>query len=162
MKRPVLRAASLLAAAVATAPGLSACEGGGGSEIELRYVAIGGEGPATRRAEASQGARELVRKIAASPWRLTREMVFSVDVSKLPAGEVLVELGAAVTKAVHGGRREKVGFERLLIRFDPSGGKRAVSVVPAAEGEPLGGQVVYLTDIPSSEVAAALESLERG
>ena len=162
MKRGVFRVASLLAAAVVSASGLSACKGRPGSEIELSYVAIGGEGSATRTAEVLEGARELIRKIASSPWKLTRELVIFVDVNKLPAGEVFVGFGGEVKKSVHGGRREKVEFDRLLIRFDPSGGRRAVSVVPAAEGEPLDGQVVYLTDIPSSEVTAALESLDRG
>lgn len=127
----------------------------------MRHITIGGEESASGNAEISDGVRGLVEKIASSPWELTREIVFVVDLNKLEAGQVLVDLGTEVTKAVEGGRRKKIKFDRLLIRFDPAYETRLVSVVPAAEGEPLDGQVVYLTDIPSSEVTAALESLSR-
>ena len=158
MKRRLFRVGSFLAAAVFSA-GLFACKGGVESEIELRYVTIGGGAPAGGNVEISDSVRELVERIASSPWELALEMVFVVDVNELPAGEMFVDLGAEVKKAVEGGRPKNIKFDKLLIRFDPVYETRHISVAPAAEGESIDGQLVYLTDVPSSAVTAALESL---
>ena len=148
-----------LAVAVVFAAALSACKGDAGSDMKPRYVAIGGAESGVGKDGISADVRELIRRIASSPWELTREMVFRVDLNTLERGQIFVELGAEVRKAVHGGRRKNVKLDKLLIRYDPVYEARHVSVVPAAAGESIDGQIVYLTEVPSSAVIAALSSL---